>query len=123
MLTLLGKELRILRISRGEILKEMAEKLSITPAYLSAIENGKREPTRKFMNTLISVYNLSEKEIEKLEKAYSETINNVSITFTEEMSPTQKDLSFVFARRLDKLSEDDITDIMKILNKEATPTT
>lgn len=123
MLTLLGKELRILRISRGEILKEMADKLGITPAYLSAIENGKREPTRKFMNTLISVYDLSEKEIEKLEKAYSETINSISINFTEEMSPTQKDLSFVFARRFDKLSEDDITDIMKILNKEVKSTT
>lgn len=38
MLTALGKELRILRISRGELLKDMACKLSITPAYLSSIE-------------------------------------------------------------------------------------
>jgi len=123
MLTLLGKELRMLRISRGEILKSMADKLSITPAYLSAIENGKREPTRKFMNTLFSVYDLSDEEIEKLEKAYSETTNNVNIAFTEEMSSAQKDLSFVFARRFDKLSEEDVSDIMKILNKEASSTT
>ena len=123
MLTMIGKELRFLRISRGEILKEMADKLGITPAYLSAIENGKREPTRKFMNTLLSAYDLTDEEIERLEKAYSETINSINIAFTEEMSPAQKDLSFVFARRFDKLSEDDITDIMKILNKEASSTT
>ena len=34
MITLLGKELRILRLNRGEFLKDMADKLHITPAYL-----------------------------------------------------------------------------------------
>ena len=53
MLTALGKELRILRISRGELLKDMACKLSITPAYLSSIENGKRVPSKDMVDKII----------------------------------------------------------------------
>lgn len=117
MLTLLGKELRMLRLTRGEILKDMAEKLGITPAYLSAIENGKREPTRKFISSVFSVYELTEEEAERIEKAYYETINNVSIDISNQTA-AQKDLSFVFARRFDSLSDEEIQSIMKILNKE-----
>ena len=38
-----AKALRILRIERGEVLKDMADKLGITSSYLSAIECGKRK--------------------------------------------------------------------------------
>ena len=60
MLTALGKELRILRISRGELLKDMACKLSITPAYLSSIENGKRVPSKDMVDKIIELYRRSE---------------------------------------------------------------
>ena len=39
MLTSLGKFLRKLRIDRGEILKDMADKLGVTVSFLSAVEN------------------------------------------------------------------------------------
>ena len=42
MLTSLGRFLRKLRIDRGEILKNMAEKLEVTSSFLSAVENGKK---------------------------------------------------------------------------------
>ena len=119
MLTPLGKVLRIWRISRGEILKTMAEKLDIVPPYLSAIENGKREPTLKFINTLKSVYTLSEDEIEQIDEAYFETIDNVSIDISNQTT-AHRELSFVFARKFDSLSDEDIKIITKLLNKETT---
>lgn len=117
MLTLLGKELRILRISRGEILKEMAEKLGITSAYLSAIENGKREPTQKFMNSLFSAYELSTEEKVKLEGAYQETIDSVSIDISS-LTPEKRNLSLVFARQFNSLSDKEVKNIMEILNRK-----
>lgn len=38
MLTKFGKELRKIRIENDEILKDMADKLNVTAAYLSAVE-------------------------------------------------------------------------------------
>ena len=117
MLTLLGKELRILRLNRGEFLKDMADKLHITPAYLSAIENGKREPTKKFMDSLFTEYDLTQQEEERIEKAYFETVNSVNIDISRQ-TQEKRDLSLVFARRFDSLSEDEVESIRKILDKK-----
>ena len=43
MLTSIGKFLRKLRMSNGEILRDMAEALEVTSAFLSAVENGKKK--------------------------------------------------------------------------------
>ena len=42
MVTSFGKALRKLRIDRGMVLKNMADMLGVSSAYLSAIELGKR---------------------------------------------------------------------------------
>ena len=116
MLTELGKQLRILRIKYNEILKDMASKLGITSAYLSAIENGKREPTQKFMQTLFSKYNVSDDEKEQIENAYYNTVESISINLSNQ-TQAQRDLSFVFARKFDTLSDEEINKIIKLLNK------
>lgn len=117
MLTELGKELRKIRINRDEILKDMASKLGITPAYLSAIENGKRTPTKKFMDTLFSIYKISEEEQKNLTQIFHSTIDNVSINLSDH-SQEHKDLGLVFARKFEGLTPDQIDKLIKILNKE-----
>ena len=116
MLTALGKELRVLRMNKNEILKDMASKLNITSAYLSAIENGKREPTRKFMDTLFALYNLSDDEKERLNNAYFITIDCVNINLSNQ-SEAHKDLSLVFARKFDELTDEQVKKLIAILNK------
>uniref|UniRef100_UPI00146FE038 helix-turn-helix domain-containing protein n=1 Tax=Escherichia coli TaxID=562 RepID=UPI00146FE038 len=41
-MTPFGRKLRELRAERGITLKDMAAALRVTPAYLSALEHGKR---------------------------------------------------------------------------------
>lgn len=65
-LTKLGRFLRIYRINNNEILKDMAERLNISPSYLSSIENGKRNPTKKFISKLCKTYNFKSSEIDEL---------------------------------------------------------
>ena len=43
MITAFGKFLRNLRMDIGELLLQMAEKLDVSPAFLSGVENGKRK--------------------------------------------------------------------------------
>ena len=43
MITSLGTFLRRLRLAKGEILKDMAESLGVSSAFLSAVENGKKK--------------------------------------------------------------------------------
>lgn len=49
MLTAFGKEVRKIRLDRGELLKTMADSLGVKSSYLSAIEHGKKQ----FQNLLL----------------------------------------------------------------------
>ena len=54
MITPIGKFLRKLRIDTGEILKDMAEKLHVSPSFLSAVENGKKKMPSTWNSTTFS---------------------------------------------------------------------
>lgn len=47
MLSELGKALRVIRINRGLLLKDMACIIGVSSSYISSIENRKRRPTKK----------------------------------------------------------------------------
>ena len=65
MLTEIGKFLRRYRIDNGLLLKDMAGKVGVTSAYLSAVENGKKRPTEDLVGKIINAYDLdSEKAAE-----------------------------------------------------------
>ena len=52
-----GLELVRLRAERGMSLKDLAKKLNVTPAYLSALETGQRGvPNRRFLHKICQVF-------------------------------------------------------------------
>ena len=57
MLSEYGKVLRIIRINNGELLNDMAQKVDVSPALLSYIENGKREIPLDLTDKIITSYN------------------------------------------------------------------
>ncbi len=69
MLTKLGKEFAKLRVDRNEKQYEMAERLGITPNFLSAIENGAKPVPYRLIDHLSKIYGLSEAERKKLKDA------------------------------------------------------
>lgn len=115
MLTSFGKELRIFRLNRGELLKDMAIKLDISPAYLSAVENGKKEPTKELMSRIRSAYRLTEQEDYALETAKAQTLKEVVIRFKKN---EDADLSLKFARKLNTLSEGQRNKILRLLDEK-----
>ena len=114
MLTSLGKFLRTFRIQEEELLKDMAEKLNVAPAYLSSIENGKRTPTKKLIDNIIHTYQLSGEAFSELNKAFFETLDEVSVSI-KEATESQRDLCISFSRKFTSLSNTQIEEIKKIL--------
>ncbi|MBC8233970.1 helix-turn-helix transcriptional regulator [bacterium] len=54
----LGKTIKSLRIETGLKQKELAEKIGISPNYLSLIENDKREPSISLIEKIAEVLNI-----------------------------------------------------------------
>lgn len=51
---------RLLRIARDLKVKDIADQLNVTPAYINAIESGKREPSTKLIPEYAKVLNIDE---------------------------------------------------------------
>lgn len=58
-LTEFGKFLRKLRIDNGELLKDMAIKLNVTPSFLSMVETGRRNIPKKWGEEIEKIYSLN----------------------------------------------------------------
>jgi transcriptional regulator with XRE-family HTH domain len=116
MLTQFGKFCRKLRIDRGELLKDMADKLGVTPSYLSAVETGNRNVPQDWFDKISIHYTLSAQERAELKEA----IHNSQLTIKfnlAKMRDDEKDLVLAFARELKGLNDEDKKKIQSILNQ------
>ncbi|WP_332238862.1 helix-turn-helix domain-containing protein [Sporolactobacillus sp. KGMB 08714] len=114
MLTPFGKFCRKLRIDRGELLKDMATKLNVTSAYLSAVENGKRKIPNEWVAKLINKYSLKEKERSDLQFTFEASQTNVNIDLSRS-SNSKKNIALAFARKLNGMDDSELQRISKIL--------
>lgn|GEM_PF-122363 len=116
MITEFGKVLRKLRIDRGEILKNMADKLEMTSSYLSAIECGKRNIPSDFIEKLASLYELDESQIAELNSAKDESLNSIEICI-EGKNASQRDLALQFASKFNDIDEDFAKQMLSLQKK------
>ena len=97
MLTEFGKVMRIIRINTGDSLRDMAEKIGMSAAYLSSIENGKRNIPPNMEEILYSQYDLTEKDKSKIRNAIEKSISQVKINLTE-MTDKKKKLIYTITK-------------------------
>lgn len=116
MLTSLGQFLRKLRLENGEILRTMAEKLGVTSAFLSAVENGKKKMPLSWYEKLPLLYTFSEQQQDALKKAVMESSDIVELNL-HNVPFGRRDLAISFARRFDSLDEETSQMIFDLLNK------
>jgi len=115
MLTLFGKFCRKLRIDTGELLKDMADKLNVTPSYLSAVETGKRNVPRQWSKLLSEKYNLDEGQRMELDKSIEDSQLMVKLDF-QKFNSDERELIMAFAREFKDLDDENklkIRDILK----------
>ena len=108
-MTPLGAKMRELRDTRGVTLKEMANALNVSSAYLSALEHGKRgKPTWMLLQRIIHYFNVILDEAEELQRLAELSDPKVSID-TGGLSPEATELVNRLARDIGRLTPEDLS--------------
>ena len=118
MITEFGKTLRKIRIDRGEVLKDMAAKLEVSPSFISAIEVGKKKIPTGFLERIGDLYDLTTAEKQILMDTAKDTVTAVKINLLGSDS-TQRRAALVFARDFGTLSDKTAEQILELLQKDA----
>jgi transcriptional regulator with XRE-family HTH domain len=114
MLTEFGKICRKIRIDQDELLKDMADNLEVTPAYLSAVEVGKRNVPGDWPEKIATSYKLDEHTYKLLKTAAENSQLGLKFDF-KDMNVEDKDLVLAFARELQAVDSEKLKRIKKIL--------
>ena len=114
MITKIGDFLRKLRLDNQQILKDMAEVLGVSSAFLSAVENGKKSMPDSWCNILKESYKLSDDDVDSLRQAAMESQKSISLNL-QSASPSNRQLAVSFARQFDSMDADTSQKILRIL--------
>ena len=94
-LTDFGKAIRKLRIDYDTNLNELAT--SISSAFLSAVETGKKPISAELITKITNALGLSKAEENLLTHAASQSVDNVTVRTN---SPEEAEIALMFARRI-----------------------
>lgn len=105
MISKFGKCIRSIREQENDSLRQMAIKLGISAAFLSAMEVGRKPIPVEYIEKMKSIYNLTEEQEVELENSIYETNERVPIELAA-MNEAQKDISLMFARKIKTADEE-----------------
>lgn len=109
-----GRLLRKIRIDKSLLLKDMADSLDMTSAYLSAIELGKKNIPDNLVNKISTAFGLDASEKEKLIESVEKSQPSIKLDLTSS-NAEQRELVMHFARKYEGLSRDKLEELKKIL--------
>ena len=114
-MTPFGEKVRALRAERGVTLKEMAREVGVSPAYLSALEHGKRgRPSWKLVQRIISYFNIIWDDADQLAELARLSHPRVVIDTTG-LSPQATRLANLLAENIHRLSDENIARLLSAL--------
>lgn len=116
MLTAFGKELRKLRITAGELIRDMADKLGVTASYLSAVETGKRQIPDGWVVKIADLYSLSSAEKGALQNAADASALSVKFNLNG-MDDRRRQTAVLFAREFSELDDQKLEQIRMLLGE------
>ncbi len=111
-MTPFGEKMRGLRTERGLQLKDMAAGLGVSPAYLSALEHGKRgRPNRRFVHRICQFLGVIWDDAEALQRLADLSHPRVVVD-TSGLSPQATEFANLLAESIAELPEDAIARMM-----------
>ena len=114
-MTPFGVRLRQLRDERGMSLKDMAEALGVSAAYLSALEHGRRgRPTHAMVVAICALLNIIWDEADDLLRLARLSHPRVTVD-TAGLSPAATELANLLAERIRKLPPERIERLLELL--------
>lgn len=112
MVSKFGKFCRKLRVDNGELLYNMAQKLGVSSAFLSKVENSKKKPPMQWRQIIIDSYSLQGERLEEFEECFYEAVNSESIDISS-FEESDKELMLSFARKFDTLDKEAIKKMLE----------
>ena len=121
MLSKFGQLVRALRLQKSMLLSEMAEKLGVSPSYLSAVDFGRRAVPEDWPERISRILALDEHQGDLLAAAAvastSRSRGAVTVDLND-LTPMQEEVALQFARVLRQLSVEELTAIQSQLVEE-----
>ena len=116
-MTPFGEKVRKLRAERGITLKQMAEAVGVSSAYLSALEHGKRgRPSWYLLQRIIAYFNIIWDEAEEV--ARLARISHPRITIdTSGLSPAATELANRLADSISSLDPKALNELLAVMSK------
>ena len=116
-MTPLGEKIRELRSLRGVTMKEMAAALRVSPAYLSALEHGRRgRPTWAQVQAIIGYFNVIWDEAEEIERLARLSHPRVIID-TSGLHPAATELANRLSEDIAHLTEVELSELNALLGR------
>ena len=116
-MTPLELHLQALRAQRNVTQKEMAAAIGVSPAYLSALEHGKRgQPSWALLQRIVGYLNVIWDDADKLQKLAALSDPKTTID-TSDLSARATQLTNLLAQNIDTLEEGDIEELLGVLTK------
>ena len=116
-MTPLGETLRLLRERKGVSQKEMAAGIGVSPAYLSALEHGRRgAPSFDLLQRIAGYFNIIWDEVDDLFRVAGLSDPRVTVD-TGGLSPRHTLLANILARDIADLPPDTVEKILEILSE------
>lgn len=115
-MTPFGQKLREIRDIRDITLKDMAANLQVSPAYLSALEHGRRgKPSPTLVHRICVYFNIIWDDAEELQHLAKLSHPKVSVD-TSGLSAEATELANRLAKDIRKLDRQTISKMLKLLN-------
>lgn len=112
-----GQKLAQLRAERGMKLKELAARLNVTPAYLSALETGARGvPNRRFLHQICQIFAIIWDEADAL-SALAQASNPQPMIEVRGKSADHVRLANMVAGRIPTLTDQEVIAWLKHFEK------
>lgn len=117
-MTPFGDRMRKLRAERGVTLKEMAEALGVSSAYLSALEHGKRgRPGWHLIQRILAYFNIIWDEADEVVRLARISHPRITID-TSGLSPKATELANRLADEIGKLDAVTLDDMLATLGRK-----
>lgn len=120
-MTPLGEKLRALRQERGMLLKDMAAALQVSPAYLSALEHGRRgAASAGLIHQICQLFELIWDDADELTALAKQSRPRLKL-HSAGLSAAQTALANRFAKELRNLDDDAVQAIQAVLDSARPP--
>lgn len=116
-MTPFGDRMRKLRAERGITLKEMADGIGVSSAYLSALEHGKRgRPGWHLIQRILAYFNIIWDDAEEVVRLARISHPRISID-TSGLSPKATELANRLADEIGKLDQATLDELLTALDR------